>query len=1032
MRLLLASPFLPPDFDGWLTKRTTIQQIFKEVDDLDWAEEFAIVRLNGITVPRAWWPHITVKPEAEGLLWICPVPQKGSLLPILASVALVALTAGIGAFGVPFLGAAFAAGSFGASAVAAGVGIAGQLAIRALTAPPSVSKGEGAAQRDVSQAGISQNQITLLEPLPTVHGKMLVSPPVLAPPYTTWEDGELKVHAIVGVQGRCLLENLLVNGNAIALVEGLVYETREGGPGDAPLTLAQLTCIQKTDQVALSQHQTELLTAANDLLKDQVTPANSLPVYHPFSTNGAANEIWIRLAFPGGIVFTPNGASGVVAFRIELRKKGDVAWRNCPTLYVWDDKAGRGLLRTEIKLKIARPANGPLWGAARLEYPVYAARDIQGNGKAWEYVADSYFNKGANPASAIPVMTAATTSGVTISDTLNAGAGNAGWKAADSDSLNTFWQFPAANLPQSITVDFGAGNTKKIKSFKVGGRLANNTFIVKGGFLSGSTNGTDWVLLSTIADAVILTRRDIFGFVEFPADYRYYKFTVTANNGGNTVTLSAWELYQSDVYTSNIADGFASPAHYVSANENGVDIFLDPEDWDVAEYEVRIKRSWAFDEPNLLVVTDPTLGDAYNSSENITYMFSYTGTAGAYTIYQGQRGFRSDAVVEVFSTVSYDVPVDTTGIAGIALEGRNLVIDSISGEFTSYAAIYSAGVWTDTEVPTSNPAALYRQLLLGHAHPNPPPGEIINEDELAAWYTRCASAGHECNFLQQGRSVAEVKSVIASTGYASPRESNMLSVVEDYDRSGEAISQMLSPLNSKLLGVNIPLPELEHAIYAEYFDAADDWKIRRDIFYRTGFDANTATLFSTVTYDGFTAAAKVATRAAFDLKQVVLRARTVRLEIGIEGYSLYRGKLVGHNDDVLNTTQAQGLIRSITESGGNVVSITVDNIIPFSVNQDELAAFVEGLDLANATGVAIRKSDGASVVKTLTNISDGSVCTFTTPFALAGSGLEEGLMCVFGRAGQTHDRMIVMAVEPQGLETRIVTLAAAGDAALFA
>lgn len=1044
MRALIASPFLPPFLDVQLTERVTILELLKTSGDLSWCDDFVAVRLNGISVPRAWWPHITVKPDAPGLLELCVVPQKGNLLPIVASVALVALTAGIGTFGLPFLGAGFAAGTFGASAIAAGVGIAGQLAISALTAPPSIAD-SAASQRDLSQAGISANAITRLETLPTVHGKMLVSPPVISPPYTTLDNEELTVNAIVGVQGRCLIENILINGTDITLLEGITYETREGGAADAVLTLAQLTCIQQTDQVTLSNFLTQLETSKNDALIDQVTPANSSPDYHPFTTDGTVDEIWLRFLFPSGIVRADNAALAAVPIRVEIRKVGDVAWRKLPTMHIFDIRKGSGPLRAEAKLKFQTQTSGRHFSNATGEYPIFELTNITGIGQTFEYQSDAYFQNTAWPAtSQIPVMTAATTGGVTMSASTELGAPQAAWKAADNNDSTTGWQPSNNQLPGSwLKVDFGSALT--IRSYFMASAAASSAAPTNAPltwYVEGSNDDATYTRLdsSEIDVSKIPLAVGVYQ-IGTPGSYRYYRWTYQTNNGAANeqifithlapylVDAPGTNLVTDTLYAGNPAthNSTSDPrCVYGSLDANGATFYLDPAQWLPGAYEVRVKRGVAF-EDSVFVETTYSYAGITTSD-----FFDYRLTGGFYVTGIGQKNYRADAVVEVFSSVSNDVPVNTTGIACIAIEMKNTVIGSISAKMTSYASVYSGGVWTDAEESTTNPAALYRQLLLGHAHPNPPPGEIIDEDELAAWYTRCVTNGRECNFLQQGRSVAEVKAVIASTGYASPRESNMLSIVEDYDRSAEPVTQVLSPLNSKLLGVNIPLPDLEHAIYAEYFDAADDWKIRRDIIYRTGYDANTASLFSTVTYDGFTSTTKVATRAAFDFKQVVIRARTVRLGIGIEGYSLWRGKLVAHNDDVLNTTQAQGLIRSIEVSGGNVVSITVDNIIPFSVNQDALAAFVEGLDLANATGVAIRLSDGTSVVKTLTNVSDGTVCTFTTPFTYAGSGLAEGLMCVFGRAGQHYSRMIVMGVEPQGLETRIVTIAAAGDAALFA
>jgi len=1041
MRLIVASPFLPPFYDGMLTERKTVHAILHESGDLDWCEEFVTVRLNGITVPRAWWPLMTLKPEADGTCAFMLVPQKGSLLPILASVALVALTAGIGAFGVPFLGAGFAAGTFGASALAAGVGLAGQLAITALTPPPSSPKGPGAA-RDLSQAGIGQNVVTPFETLPTVHGKMRVTPAIISPFYTTFDADEITGHAIGGIQGRCLIEDVLINGTDITILDSVQYETREGGAADAPLTLAQLTVIQKAAQVTLSNFRTQLEASKNDALLDQTTPANSEPDYHPFTTDGTPDEIWLRFLLPSGIVISSDGTEAAVPIRIEIRKLGDSVWRKFPTMHIYDNKKGSGAFRVEAKIKFQTQGSGRHFSNVNYEYPVFELTNITGIGQSFEYAADAYFQHTTwPPTNQIPDMTSNSSGGVVSSASTALSGATPAWAAFDNDTA-TGWQPSNNSLPAWLQMQYASAKT--IRSYQIVVVSANNTVsssVPTVMYVEGSNNGTTWTRLDAVNIDISSLPLNVGYFqIGTPGSYIYYRHNFISNNGAANNQILVAELAHhlvdapgmalsadTSIYHGNAArhsSGSKPRSVNGSLDKNGATFYLDPAQWLPGTYEVRVKRGLAFNTSSFTATNYSW--DGATSSD----FFDYRLSSGVYVARVGQKNYRSDTAVEVFSTVSNDVPVDTAGVACIAVEIKNTQINSISAIMTSYAPIYSGGVWTDAETPTSNPAALYRKLLLGHANPNPSPGEIINEDELATWYNRCVTAGHECNFLQQGRSIGEVKQVIAATGYAAPRESNLSSIVEDYNRSAEPITQMLSPLNSKLQSVNIPLPDLEHALYAEYFDAADEWKIKRDIFYRAGFDASTAQFFTAITYDGFTAAAKVAARAAFDIKQVVARARRVRLEVGIEFYSLHRGKLVGWNDDVLDLKQAQGLIRSIETSGGNIVSITVDNVIPFSLTQGDVtnvadfSTLTDILDTSVFMGVVIRLADGTSIVKTLTNVTDTNICTFTTPFTESGSGVAVGQMCVFGVAGREYSRMIVMSVEPQGTESAIVELAA--------
>lgn len=1022
-----------------LTERKSVHRILREAGAPDWFMDFGVIRLNGVVVPREQWRHVKVKPDAKGLLELCVVPQKGKLLPIIASVALVAATAGIGTFGIPFLG--IAAGSFASSAAAAAVGIAGQIAISQLTAPPSQPSTQ--AQREFSQAGIQANQVNLFEPLPVIFGKMLVSPSIISPAYTTFDNEELTVHGIVGVQGRCLIENILINGTDIDLLESIEYETREGGAGDAALTLAQLTCIQQTEAVALSTFRTQQESTYNDVLVDQATPANSSPDYHPFTTDGEVDEIWIRLLFPAGIVDAASSSNAFVPIRLEARKVGDSTWRNFPTMHIQDTRNGNGPLRVEIKLKFQTQASGRHFSNASAQYPIFELTNVTGIGQAFEYEADTYFQQPSwtYRQTVLPVMTAATTSGVTMSASSTNGTDNA-WKAADN-SFATYWRPANNSLPADHITDLGSAQT--IRSYylvDVGAptsALATTTMLTKF-YWSGSNNGVDYTRLDDEdVDQSDYALPIYIGQIGNPGSYRYYKLTVLANNGAASQDTRLAGLYLSTLDAAGSAlgtdyltlwgdwarhtSGALPRCVYGSLDKNGATFYLDPAQWLPGAYEVRLKRGWGQDTTNF----DP-LAYRISGSTTSSDFFEHFTSSGKEVIRYGQKDFRSDVQVEAFSSVSYDVPVDTTGIACIAFEMKNTQINSISAEFTRYAPIYSGGVWTDAEQPTSNPAALYRALELGAANPVPTPGEIVDEDAFAVWHTRCAALGYESNFIAQSKSLAEVKQILASCGYASPRDTNLVSIAEDFDRSGDVISQMLSPLNSRNAGTDLTLPRLPHALYAEYFDAADDWKIKRDIVYRDGFDAGTASRFDTVTYDGFTNASKVAARAAFDLLQMQLRSRAYSREIGIEGYSLKRGDLVGLNDDTLDRQQACGLIRSIQTSGGNITGITVDTIIALSGGQDsfedvdDVSSLTDVLDTDEPFGVAIRIADGTSTARPLSNVTDSNVCTFTTPFTESGSGIEVGQLAVFGISGREYRRAIVVDVTPNDLETRTLIL----------
>ena len=697
-------------------------------------------------------------------------------------------------------------------------------------------------------------------------------------------------------------------------------------------------------------------------------------------------------------------------------------------------------MRTQVKIKWQTQPSGRHLSEAMGEYTIAELTNVTGYGQTYEYQSDAYFQYPAWTATddILPVMTAATTSGVTMSASSEFGAANAAWKAADGTSAT--WRPTNNSLPAWVKIDLGSAQT--VRSYRFITDLSSpglepSTSPTKW-YWEGSNDDTNWTRLDA-ADVTIddFVQQIMVGQIGAPGSYRYYRVTFLANNGAasqqlelNDIQLLTYDAVGSSVgpdistYYGDVTRNSTSGkprCRYGSLTPDGAEFFLDPAQWTPGQWEFRLKRGLCFAEANFDPVAYSWGGSAAQSD-----FFEYRLNAGKYVVRQGQKNFRSDTQIEVFSSVNYDPPFDPTGIALIAVSAPNTQIDSIYAEFTRYAPTYNGTVWTEVQTPTQNPAALYRQLLLGGSNLNPVPGEIVDEAALGAWYTRCAAAGHQCNAIMDGRSLADVLQVAAAAGYASPRQANLWSVIEDYDTSALPITQLISPLNSRDLSTEITYPEVPHAIRAEYAAAADDYKLTHALVYRAGYSAANATLIETVTYDGFTVTAKVTARAGFDLKQASLRSERFTREVGIEGYTIERGALIGLTDDVLEAPQCYGLVKTVQVSGGNVTGLTLDSILPLAqqglAGVGDFAALSDILNTDQPFGVAIRLNDGSVLQKQITEVTETNTVTFSTPFADTGV-VVAGLLVGCGHFGREFRRCRVMAVEPTGIDTRKVILA---------
>lgn len=1005
-----------------------------------------VVRVGGNLVPRELWSFVTIKPKADLLVDFVYVPRGKKSFLLMAAVALVAVTAFIATGGVALLfglGATstFAAGGLGASLLASGVGIAGSLALQALSAPPKASN--SGDNSTAAQAGISGNPVSPLDTLPVVFGLIGTSPPMLAPPYTYWDGDDIYARGVVGVQGRCAITNIKINGIPIDDFDGVTYETREGRDGDdSARTLFTQTVIEERDGVTLSSFKTESVSTKNDRLKDQTTPDNSSPSWHAFRTAGEFSEVVFRFQFPAGIVYTATSVAACVALEVEMRKVGDASWRRLPVFYIADQKAGSGPMRCELRIKREVLPAGLHFCYAGSEYPIFNADNEVAQGKSFTRLADDYFGTGEAQATDItPNMSAATTSGVTFSASSENSGSQAAWKAGDGFTAN-YWRPNNNTLPGAwLKIDLGTASVVKHYAivFDYSSDDEAPTHAATAWYFEGSNDNSTWTAIDDPMDTSDNPLPAAWVNIKNYGSYRYYRWTFTANNGAANEELHVAEVglfsvqspaatmvSQTSASAAGILAAHLSPStircRNVSLDEKGAVVYLDPAEWDAGEYEINIRRGWAFRYDQIDV-----LYQQYDSNANNAYFLDYQLSSDIYKIYAGQKNYRSDMAVEAFQTISDESPFDDAGIAMIAVSVPNVQIQSLYAEFQRYAPIWNGTVWDPTDTLTKNPAAFYRQLLLGGANMKPVPGECVDDVGLAEWYGRCAAEGYESNAIMAGTRVGEAKQMLAACGYASPRDADMYGVVEDYDTSAETYRYLITPMNTKDEGNANEVPDLPHAIRAEFSNEDETYAVDHALVYLDGYDATNATLFETVNYLGITNATKVAARALFDLRQKIFRTAIYTRRVGIEGIGIRRGMVVGLADDTVDGNTAAGKIVSIQTSGSNVTSITLDSIMPWDVESDFLAvdditSVSDVLDTSEPMGVAIRIPGSDVLIKQVSDVTESNVCTFTTPFALAGSGLEEGQLVVAGRFTKIVRRCKVLHIIPKGFEERLLIL----------
>jgi hypothetical protein len=402
-----------PTYRGHAAPGMTLAEIVAHVPDLpDWFWSEGEVRVDGEIIYRQFWLRYRPFEARRGrpgpmLVELYPSAPQGSrgkqALGLLASILLAVGTAGIGSgvlLGNVSAGLGSALGisaQAGASLLAAGVGIVGKMAIAALV-PPPIAPNLAPSAENKPQAGVSANTIAPLRAFPEIVGALDYSPPHLIKPYSTihGEDGDLRVHGIVGLTGRYLIENVRINDIAIADMPGVQVQTREGAPTDAALSLNATTAVEDAQPIQLSRM--KLKRADDREVEDQSTPANSEPKWHVVQTRGSWKRFTIRLLYRAGLScqHPENGPEKAgLATRIGFRKKGDSTWIAGPELHFTRGKLVNGVYRREISFELTDSPSGltALTPDADSNQPHAFWRAAQG--QAFQYAANSYFNPGS-------------------------------------------------------------------------------------------------------------------------------------------------------------------------------------------------------------------------------------------------------------------------------------------------------------------------------------------------------------------------------------------------------------------------------------------------------------------------------------------------------------------------------------------------------------------------------------------------------------------------------------------------------------
>lgn len=949
-----------------------------------------------------------------------------------------------------------------AGVVGAAVSLGGSLAIAALTPPPTLTPSSAAptAKSDAvgaSAASLSGNVLSPGGSIPRVIGTRRIYPPLATHPLIDFHEDEQQVEALFVLAGPHSLDDIRVGDALVSEIPEIdvEYTTWPAGVETTPKTFLNRYSITDSPNIQLTGPITD--TDTND--RTIITPvADNIPQWHSLSLLRQADEVWINLAFPEGLVDTDEltGRDFAMRFRVRIRQEGSVTWSYFPELVLTSrktapferdvriifDEAGAAGAGVVDYWREAYTGKVPMRVAAYIHNGAYPSRafngQIQVSGNCWTRTSAASGYIGADFLEATR-----TVSRVDIYPSTDAGFTNVA-----SITINLRG---STSAPGSASDGTLLGTT---------GSIADTTSMVS----ISSTDTTSlwrylWLELIPVSPSGIVVSEILFYDAE--DKYSWPGASAGISAGLAKHTLNVW----------------LSPAYFPKENR----------------YEIQLKRSCSYRYPT---ITKINLVEGYSCTEDptaasVTDLFAYLddasndpyvahATANVHdrvVVDRIAHVFDSDPVpvdgltqirlratgraIEDFNVLASGLVYDAPAFSGATIVDRGAwrtgaeyaVNDRVLWDGASYLASAAhssddatepgvgpiwATVWNthvggssiwDTLVATSNPAPHYRDVLAGALAVNPVPDDLVDEDALLNWRERCEVYGYECNMVVEGRSVPDVLNAIAGTGFARPRQSEKFGVIMDYDRSSEAPVQLFSPRNMRGFSWARAFGRVPDGVRATFENAASNYQPDERIMLYDG--ATDTGNYDVIAYDGLVTVPEIQRRANFDLEQRKRRFVFYSGESPIEWIVARRGDLCGISYDVIDRQHGAARVSEVLTSAGNVTGLVLDGTIPssggdifFTRNDEEF--FTAGSDayfLGGDWGAMIRAKDQSYWITAQIDPadSDTSEVSFTTPFTDPGIDiLDVDCLCVFGELGREVRRVIVSDISPQkGMTAKI-------------
>jgi hypothetical protein len=442
---------------------------------------------------------------------------------------------------------------------------------------------------------------------------------------------------------------------------------------------------------------------------------------------------------------------------------------------------------------------------------------------------------------------------------------------------------------------------------------------------------------------------------------------------------------------------------HVYAGRDEVYFFLDTETFAQGQYEVEITRSR---------MSTPS---GFTSSSYGGGLFTYTAFNDPNYSIPSQKDFSQSVVIQSYASFRNEYPIRRPGLALIAVQARNIQIQSVSALFKQYV----------DGVLTQNPKVIFEDVATGALNAQPlDPARLA---DLTEWEDHCDDNNLTCNRVIESGSVEDALVVAAQCGDALLRRSDKWGVVVDKDRSEEDSVGVITPqVMVKPLVVTIEFLTGARGIVPSFHDETNNYSIREfdEPVFDDGVAVTTSTLIESTPYDGLTTDVLVRRRALRDLRAARLRNKKYSFALDIRGIDLIKGDKIGLAHDVLRHSYGSGRVRSFVVASGNLVSVTLNTAcadIPAAMEDNILFEAPDVFfDLKNVFDVSEGVSFGmqielpdATIATIPLQSADGKTLSVDGTVALP-SGLAQGCMVAVGPTDRETRPVIIANITPIG------------------